>query len=61
MANELKPIRCCENCEHIKQVEFFGVEFPWCKSKHKVINRPDKRRSALLCVRYKNRSATDGE
>lgn len=57
MANKIKLTRCCENCEHIKQVEFFGIEFPWCKSKHKVIKRPDKRYSALLCMRYKKRRA----
>ena len=61
MANELNPKRCCENCEYIKQGEFLGVEIPWCNSKHKVIERPDKRLSALLCMRYKNRRATDGE
>lgn len=61
MENELKPVRCCKNCEHIKQAELFGIEFPWCKSKHKVINRPNKRRSALLCVRHKKRRIDNGK
>ena len=61
MANELKLTRCCKNCEYSKQGEFLGWELTYCKLKHRVIKHPDKRLSALLCIRYKNRRATDGE
>lgn len=61
MANELKVVRCCKNCEYGKQGDYFGIKVPWCIFKHKPIRQPYKRYTALLCMRYKKRRATDGE